>query len=540
MENIVITGFMGTGKTTAGRMVAQRLGREFVDMDELIVAREGKSIAQIFKDEGALHFRMKESELCDELGQREGLVIATGGGALIDDHNRAVLSRQARVFCLQAAPATIAQRLEGDARRPLLDERNETQTVIERITELLRRREAAYALIPYHIQTDGLSAEQVAENIVACAQQDVAIDLRRTVQAGSETYEVVLGAGVWKQLGVLLRERLPKSERAAIVSDDIVGPLHGETIKQSLEATGFTTTLITMPSSESAKNLETVSMLYDRFIDAQLERSSVVLALGGGLVGDVAGFAAATYLRGVNFVQLPTTALSVVDASLGGKTAVNHAKGKNLIGAFKQPVLVCADREALTALPVADFRSGLAEIVKHGIIGAPDLFAHLETRGLQDLPRILADAIEVKLKVIEADPHERAERAVLNLGHTFGHAFENLSEYRLRHGEAVAMGLVAATKLAARLELCEPELVYRVEALLRQLQLPTMYDEFDAEQALAVMATDKKKAQGKIRFVLPEALGKVVVRGDVAREDVAAVLEEGKEDEEGEEGNTGN
>jgi 3-dehydroquinate synthase len=422
----------------------------------------------------------------------------------------------------------------------LLDERNETQTVIERITELLRRREAAYALISYHIQTDGLSAEQVAENIVACAQQAVTIELRRTVQAGSETYEVVLGAGVWKQLGVLLRERLPKSDRAAIVSDDIVGPLHGETIKQSLEATGFTTTLITMPSSESAKNLETVSMLYDRFIDAQLERSSVVLALGGGLVGDVAGFAAATYLRGVNFVQLPTTALSIVDASLGGKTAVNHAKGKNLIGAFKQPVLVCADREALTALPVADFRSGLAEIVKHGIIGAPDLFAHLETRGLQDLPRILADAIEVKLKVIEADPHERAERAVLNLGHTFGHAFENLSEYRLRHGEAVAMGLVAATKLAARLELCEPELVYRVEALLRQLQLPTMYDEFDTEQALAVMATDKKKAQGKIRFVLPEALGKVVVRDDVAREDVAAVLEEGKEEEEGDKGNTGN
>jgi 3-dehydroquinate synthase len=533
MDNIVITGFMGTGKTTTGRIVAQRLGRECVDMDELIIAREGKPIAQIFKEEGALYFRMKESELCDELSQREGLVIATGGGALIDDHNRAVLSRHARVFCLQAAPATIAQRLEGDERRPLLDERNETQTVIARIEELLERREAAYALIPYHVQTDGLSAEQAAEKIIVCAQPAVTIDLRRTVRAGSEKYEVVLGAGIWRTLGTFLRELLPQSDRAAIVSDEVVGPLHGATIARSLEAAGFTTTLITMPASESAKNLETVSMLYDRFIDAQLERSSVVLALGGGLVGDVAGFAAATYLRGVHFVQLPTTVLSVVDASLGGKTAVNHAKGKNLIGAFKQPVLVCADREALTALPVSDFRSGLAEVVKHGIIADPQLFAQLETSGLQDLPRILADAIEVKLKVIESDPHERAERAVLNLGHTFGHAFENLSHYALRHGEAVAMGLVAATKLAARLELCEPALITRVEALLMQLHLPTTYDEFDAEQVLAVMLTDKKKAQGKIRFVLPEALGKVVVRGDVAREDVVAVLEEGKGHEDG-------
>ncbi|MEP7198562.1 MAG: 3-dehydroquinate synthase [Chloroflexota bacterium] len=524
MDNIVLTGFMGTGKTTVGRIVAQMVAREFVDMDEVIVAREGKPIGQIVEDDGWFAFRVKESELCRELGARDGLVIATGGGALIDDDNRAALARHARMFCLQASPDEIARRLEGDERRPLLAIRDETQSVQTRIADLLQRREAAYALIPYHITTDGQSAQQVAGQIVSRAQQDTTIELKRDVRAGSESYQVVLGAGTWHTLGAQLKELLPKSQRAAIVTDEMVGPLHAATIEASLRAVGFETIAVTMHASESAKTLETVSMLYDRFIDAQLERSSVVLALGGGLVGDVAGFAAATFLRGVHFVQLPTTALSVVDASLGGKTAVNHPKGKNLIGAFKQPVLVCADREALTALPVADLRSGLAEVVKHGIIGAPQLFERLERDGLRDLPRILADAIEVKLKVIEADPHERAERATLNLGHTFGHAFETLSQYTLRHGEAVAMGLVASAKLAARLEMCAPSLVARVETLLTRLKLPTTFNQFAADDVLSVMLTDKKKEQGKIRFVLPVELGKVVVRGDVVREDVIAVL----------------
>jgi 3-dehydroquinate synthase len=304
-----------------------------------------------------------------------------------------------------------------------------------------------------------------------------------------------------------------------------VGPLHAATIDQSLKAAGFEVCVATMSSNEKDKTLETVSGLYDRFVDAQLERNSLVLALGGGLVGDVAGFAAATFLRGVNFVQLPTTVLSVVDASLGGKTAVNHPRGKNLIGAFKQPVLVCADREALAALPVADFRSGLAEVVKHGIIGAPALFEHLERQGLSGLPQILADAIEVKLRVIESDPHERAERASLNLGHTFGHAFENLSHYEIRHGEAVAMGLVAASRLAERLELCDPSLTVRTRNLLQRLHLPTTYSQFAAVAALDVMLTDKKKEQGKIRFVLPVELGKVVIRGDIPREQVMAIFE---------------
>lgn len=524
INNIVITGFMGSGKSEVGRLVAQALQREFVDMDELLAARAGKPISQIFAEQGSDFFRARESELCRALAERRGLVIATGGGALVADGNRAVLARQACLFCLDAAPAELSSRLAGVANRPLLNTRPSAQSLDDRIAELLAQREAAYALIPRHVQTDRLNAAQVAEQVLSSVQQGAMRDLQRSVHAGSETYQVEMGAGIWRILGELLRERLPSTERAAIVTDEAVGPLYADLVADSLRAAGFVTVAITMPASEQAKTLETVSMLYDRFIDAQLERSSVVLALGGGLVGDVAGFAAATFLRGVHFVQLPTTALSVVDASLGGKSGVNLARGKNLIGAFKQPVLVCADREALAALPVADFRSGLAEIVKHGIIGAPQLFERLEREGLRDLPGILAAAIEVKLKVIEADPHERAERAVLNLGHTFGHAFETLSHYTIRHGEGVAMGLVAATRLALRLKMCHPSLADRTETLLKRLGLPTTFAQYAPADVVAAMATDKKKERGQIRFVLPCALGEVAVRDDVALEDVLAVL----------------
>lgn len=522
--NIVITGFMGTGKTSVGRMVAGALGREFVDMDEVIAARAGASIAQVFAREGEASFRAREADLCRELAARDGLVIATGGGTLVSDANRALLARHARLFCLDASPGEIARRLDGDSLRPLLAAGGEAVSLEGRIRALLKQREAAYALMPHHIDTEGLTPQQVTEQLLARLEPNGSVELQRTVRAGVETYDVVLGAGVWRRLGALLRESLPQCPSAALVSDEVVGPLHAATVAESLRAAGFATTLVSMPAVESAKTLQTVSSLYDQFVDAGLERGSVVLALGGGLVGDVAGFAAATFLRGVHFVQLPTTVLSVVDASLGGKTAVNLARGKNLVGAFKQPVLVCAEREALAALPVADFRSGLAEVVKHGIIANPELFAHLENCGLQDLPRILADAIEVKLKVIEADPHERAERAALNLGHTFGHAFETLSAYSLRHGEAVSMGLVAAARLSAHLRLCEPALPDRIENLLRNLGLPTVFHQFDAEQVLHVMTADKKKEQGRIRFVLPIALGRVVVRGDISPEVVKTVL----------------
>jgi 3-dehydroquinate synthase len=289
-----------------------------------------------------------------------------------------------------------------------------------------------------------------------------------------------------------------------------------------------------------------VAGLYDAFVTAGLDRRSPVIALGGGVVGDVAGFAAASYLRGVPFVQAPTSLLAMVDASVGGKTGVDLPQGKNLVGAFKQPALVAIDLETLKTLPSDEFRSGLAEIVKHGIIGDPGLFEAMEGRRGEvsspaptreptpeggvppplQLPDLVARAVRVKAAVVQEDPFEQGRRAVLNLGHTFGHAFETLSGYRLRHGEAVSIGLAAATRLAARLALCDAALVERVEILLGRLDLPTRAPGFDPSQVLAAMATDKKRIGSRLRFVLPRAIGDVDVFGGVPDDPVLAVLAE--------------
>jgi 3-dehydroquinate synthase len=273
-----------------------------------------------------------------------------------------------------------------------------------------------------------------------------------------------------------------------------------------------------------------VRAIYDQLIDARLDRNSIIFALGGGVVGDVAGFVAATYLRGVSFVQLPTTLLAMVDASIGGKVAVDHPRGKNLIGAFKQPRAVVADTDTLATLPDTEWRAGMAEVVKHGMIGDAGLFEKLETKSPFGIGDWLPRAIQVKVDLVSRDPFEQGERAKLNLGHTFAHAFETLSNYELRHGEAVAIGLVCAVRLAARRDLCASDLTTRVENLLRAIGLPTRVPRnFSADAILNAMASDKKRVGARLRFVLPRVLGDVVIVDDVAPEEVLAVIEANRE-----------
>jgi 3-dehydroquinate synthase len=359
-------------------------------------------------------------------------------------------------------------------------------------------------------------------------------------------YDILLGDGVLAEVGQAMRSAGLRPGRCAVVSQPAIIAAQAERLVEGLREAGFDPVLIEMPNGEAHKTLATVAGLYDAFVAAGLDRRSPVVALGGGVVGDVAGFAAASYLRGVPFVQAPTSLLAMVDASVGGKTGVDLPQGKNLVGAFKQPALVAIDPETLKTLPSDEFRSGLAEVVKHGMIGDPGLFEAMEGRrgevsspssaraptpeggGTPPLPLadMIARAVRVKVAVVQADPFEQGRRAALNLGHTFGHAFETLSGYQLRHGEAVSIGLAAAARLAARLDLCEPELVERVESLLGRLGLPIRTDGFAPEQVLAAMATDKKRAGSRLRFVLPRALGDVDVFDDVPDDDVLAVLHE--------------
>jgi 3-dehydroquinate synthase len=249
-------------------------------------------------------------------------------------------------------------------------------------------------------------------------------------------------------------------------------------------------------------------------VAAGLDRQSAVIAVGGGVIGDMAGFAAATYLRGVPFVQVPTSLLAMVDASVGGKTGVDLPQGKNLVGAFKQPVAVLMDMATLSTLPSDEFRAGLAEVVKHGVIGAPRLFTQLEEEGPVNLLQLVADAVRVKVRIVELDPYERNVRAHLNLGHTFGHAIEQVSQYSVRHGEAVAVGMVAAANMAVELGRCDTALAERIYTLLDRLGLPVSVSGYSVEAIRAAMAQDKKRSGKKLRFIIPQALGDVVMIDD--------------------------
>ena len=349
------------------------------------------------------------------------------------------------------------------------------------------------------------------------------------------TYDVLLGRGLLEQAGQLLQERR-LTGRVAVVTDTNVGPLHVARVLGGLAAAGLTSLTIEVPAGEAHKTLEMVRSLYDAFLDANLDRGDTVLALGGGVVGDMAGFAAATYMRGMPLVQAPTTILAMVDASIGGKVGVDLPRGKNLVGAFKQPALTVADLSTLDTLPVEEVRAGLAEVVKHGIIADPELFVMLEQGAFrvdkagaaEHLP-ILARAVAVKVDVVSEDPYEGGRRMVLNLGHTFAHALETRSGYAMRHGEAVAVGLVAAARVACEMALCGADLPPRVEALLQRIGLPIRYRGPTPDSLWEAMAVDKKRRSGRPRFVLPQAIGQVVIREDVPQQPVLMVLGELRE-----------
>jgi shikimate kinase/3-dehydroquinate synthase len=524
LQNIVITGFMGTGKSTVGRLLAKQLERRYVDMDALLAERFGKPVAVVFAEEGEEAFRTAEAELCKELAAEQRLVISTGGGALVNESSREALAASGMLVCLTASEGEILRRLARATDRPLIageeDERR------KRVRTLLGVRRAAYGAIPYQIDTDGITPEQVAERVLAAAEDHAEAPgmQRLPVRTPDGAYDLCLGDGILEYAGRLLTSRGLRAGRAAIVTNEMIR-MHAETLAHGLSTVGFEPVICTVPEGEQHKTLATVANLYEQLLAVGLDRSSTVLALGGGVIGDMAGFAAATYLRGVPFVQLPTSLLAMVDASVGGKTGVDLPQGKNLVGAFKQPQVVIMDTAVLSTLPSDEFRSGLAEIVKHGIIGAPKLFVQLENEGPINLVQLVADAVRVKIVVVEEDPFERGRRAVLNLGHTFGHALELVSEYTLRHGEAVAIGMVAAANMAAELGRCEPGLAERITRLSNRLGLPTSAPGYDVDAVLAAMSHDKKRAGKKLRFVVPQALGDVVVIDDPGEEVVRRAIQ---------------
>jgi 3-dehydroquinate synthase len=334
-------------------------------------------------------------------------------------------------------------------------------------------------------------------------------------------YDVIVG----RDLLPHLRELAHISGPIALITDSNVGPLHAAQC-------GEVACVLTVPAGEQHKTLQTANRLYGQLLAAGIDRKGTIVALGGGVVGDVAGFVAATYLRGLDFVQCPTSLLAMVDASVGGKVGIDLPEGKNLVGAFKQPTAVLADITTLQTLPPEEFAAGMAEVVKHGLISDPELFGRLEIgdwrleiEGISNLQSLISQAIQVKQQIVQEDPFEHGRRALLNLGHTFAHAIEQVSGYQIGHGTAVAMGLVAAANLSARLEHCSPQLQTRIERVLTAVHLPTRIPTTLSPTALyQAMGSDKKKAAGQLRFILSRDIGDVFISNVVAQEDVLAAI----------------
>jgi 3-dehydroquinate synthase len=345
-----------------------------------------------------------------------------------------------------------------------------------------------------------------------------------SVSLSSGSYRVAIDPGLLARLGQELRS-ITKSAKVCVVTDSHVAESHLPRVENALRGEGLEVISATIPAGEQHKTVQTILPLYDRFLSARIERSTPIIALGGGVIGDMTGFLAATILRGVPFVQAPTTLLAMVDASVGGKTGVDHPMGKNLIGAFHQPIGVFADPEVLTTLPQREIQNGLAECIKHDLIRDGAAFASLDKKiagalalDMNVLTEVVAHNVAIKARVVEADPFEKGERAHLNLGHTFGHAIESVSGFSYSHGQSVALGICAAAWVSMKFGYIPENDRKQILTTIAAAGLPTGGLKLDVKTVMEAMASDKKVRDGKIRLVLLEKIGKAIVRDDVSRE----------------------
>lgn len=571
---LVLAGPPGVGKSTVGALCARRLGWRLVDTDDELARRLGLPVPEIFARHGEARFRAEEAALCRELASESAVVIATGGGTLLHEPSRQLLLSRGVGVCLTATAAELLRRLGPDAARtrPLLRASSPSggsgaggglDGLEGRLTELLSARAATYRALPYHLDA---TAAPEAISALACAIA-TAENERLVVTHPTGRYDLRIGTGLLDYLGYALAGR-GYSGPIAIVSDTNVGPLYAQRVAASLQAARLPCFIELIPAGEAHKNLRTLEQLYKALCSGGVERGGAVVALGGGVVGDLAGLAAATYLRGVGFVQVPTSLLAMADSSIGGKVGVDLAAGKNLVGAFKQPDLVVMDLSCLQTLPKAELRAGLGEVVKAALIAGGDAYARItalaeqfppcpplslsgeeaadhqavgDAQALTALLAPLRDALCLKRTLVQEDPEEHGRRVLLNLGHTFAHGLESFSQYALRHGDAVSLGLLAAARLSSRLGLCAAEFPRQLEQLLYRLGLPTTLpirtaqsdsasppaaakdsatgatpDEKADSVGAAVaaiwsfMQRDKKRHARKTRFVLIRAPGEIV------------------------------
>ncbi len=533
-RSLVLVGLMGAGKTSIGRRLAARLGLPFRDADVEIELAAGCTIPELFSRYGERDFRDGERRVIRRLLSGDPLVLATGGGAFMDPDTRAAVRRDAVSLWLRCRLPTLLRRVAGRNNRPLLLGGDPAEI----LAGLMQTRHPVYAEADLVVDCGDEPPDHTTMKVLT-ALHGWSPPRRLAVGLSSTSYDVVVGDGLLARAGALLAPVLPQ-KRAVVVTDETVAGLHLAALRAGLAETGVRTDCVVVPPGEASKSMASFTRVVDALLDAGVERRTTVIALGGGVIGDLGGFAAAVTLRGLPFVQVPTTLLSQVDSSVGGKTGINTSHGKNLVGAFHQPRMVLADTGTLGTLAPREMRAGYAEIAKAGLIGDAALFGWCEAHGAalvagdRDLQaEAVLRACAFKAAVVGDDEREEKAsggRALLNLGHTFAHAFEAEVGYGggLLHGEAVAVGLGLAFRLSARLGHCPSAVAERVAAHLEQVGLPSepgmLNRRFSAGRLIAGMRRDKKMRDGRLHFVLARGVGEAFTSADVPAEAVEGLL----------------
>lgn len=538
-QNIFLVGLMGSGKTTVGRLLAKRLGMKFIDSDHEIEARTGATISWIFEIEGEESFRQREVEAIRDLTGQAGVVLATGGGAVIHPENRKLLKARGTVIYLRTSVNNILQRTMHDKSRPLL----QTENRKKKLEELAKQREPLYrevadiivdtgrpnvhAMVQSIIvqlasyQKGNASKKQKQRTNKRMKKDKVSMETRNShlkVDLGERSYPIEIGPDLLKDSRLF--KRLIRGKRMAIITNTIVAPLYLDCLAHSLKQAGKEVMSLVLPDGEKEKNWESLMKIFDFLMENKCDRKTTLVALGGGVIGDLTGYAAASFMRGIPFVQVPTTLLSEVDSSVGGKTGINHPLGKNMIGAFYQPEAVIADTSTLDTLPDRELVAGLAEVIKYGAIIDSAFFEWLEgniekllARHTEALAYAIRRSCEIKADIVRQDERESTGlRAILNFGHTFGHAIEaGLGYGEWLHGEAVGCGMVMAADLSRRMGWLDDVSAKRIRALVEKTGLPIFAPMMDTKRWLELMSVDKKNTGGEIQFVLLKTLGESVV-----------------------------
>ncbi|MDI2112317.1 3-dehydroquinate synthase [Commensalibacter nepenthis] len=530
---IALIGLMGAGKTTIGKKLAQALSIPFVDSDQEVEKTAGCTIADIFEQYGEEEFRRVEHEVIRRLIKQSPIILATGGGAFIHPKTRALLKEQTTTIWLHCNVETLLERISQHTHRPLLNSGNKRHI----LSNLMMTRYPIYAEADLIIPCHNNLVETTLTHILSTLER--AKHMRTLpIQLSNTKYNVLIGSQLLQQAGALITPILSQ-KKVFIIADENVAALHLQTLTNSLNIAQIDFETILIPPGENTKSFKYFEQVINQLLEKNVERKTPIIALGGGVTGDLSGFAAATVLRGVPFIQIPTTLLSQVDSSVGGKTGINTHTGKNLVGAFYQPQIVIADTHTLNTLPQRELVAGYAEIVKAGLIDDSELFEWCEqysqkilSKDHQYLDEAVERACAFKARIIKNDEFEQNSkgRNLLNLGHSLGHTLEAELGYdgRILHGEAVALGCCLIFKLCTQLGICPKEDTDRVLRHFQSVALPTSIKDIDtplkASNLLQHLQHDKKVKDGKLLFILVNGIGKTFTSQDVNEKDLLELL----------------